>query len=282
MFETKDIDDRYLIALDLDGTLLNNEKNILPLTKEYLIELTRRGHKIVLVSGRSKHNINRYYKELGLNTPIIALNGAHVIYPSFEGKNDLIYPIPKSVIKKFIDKFDENSFVNIMGESKYNSYFLKENHIFPFFFDPGDLNVHIGSFKDLNEDLLTIIIQSSDTKRNKAMLKFFEEEKCGFSIRFWHDIPVFGEFYHFNINKGTSLLKVADIYKIKRDNIIAFGDAPNDLDMLSVAKYSYAMQNAHQSVKDIAKNTTLYDNDNEGIYYALKDFFDSDLEEKDV
>ena len=73
--------DSYLIAFDMDGTLLNDKKNISFLTRHYLKKLSRQGHKIVLASGRPSRAMNRYYDELGLSTPMICYNGAYLFSP---------------------------------------------------------------------------------------------------------------------------------------------------------------------------------------------------------
>ena len=56
----------YLIAFDMDGTLLNEKKNIPSKTRRYLLKLAKKGHKIVLASGRPSRALKQYYEQLKL------------------------------------------------------------------------------------------------------------------------------------------------------------------------------------------------------------------------
>ena len=80
---------RYLIALDLDGTLLKDDKTISPTTKKYLKELEDKGHLIVLTSGRALRSVLEYYKDIGLSTsPVIAYNASSI--PEIIGDKTLL------------------------------------------------------------------------------------------------------------------------------------------------------------------------------------------------
>ena len=70
-----------LIAVDLDGTLLTAEKNILPRTKKALQEAMRQGHRVVISTGRPYRASKAYYDALQLDTPIVNFNGALVHHP---------------------------------------------------------------------------------------------------------------------------------------------------------------------------------------------------------
>ena len=72
--------EKYLIALDMDGTLLNKSHVISKTTSDYFKQLEKDGHIIVIASGRPVRGIMNFYKELELDTPIICYNGAY-IYP---------------------------------------------------------------------------------------------------------------------------------------------------------------------------------------------------------
>ena len=90
---------KYLIALDMDGTLLNNNNQISNLTKEYLINLASQGHKIIISSGRPIRGIISYYNELKLDTPIICYNGAY-IYPGKENIEEYCFSFSYKLIKQ--------------------------------------------------------------------------------------------------------------------------------------------------------------------------------------
>ena len=61
----------YLICLDLDGTLLNDNKEISPYTKQVLTELQQCGHYVMIATGRPYRASQMYYHELNMNTPVV-------------------------------------------------------------------------------------------------------------------------------------------------------------------------------------------------------------------
>lgn len=73
--------DQHLIALDLDGTLLTNEKTISPTTKRVLEKAKQEGHIVMIATGRPYRSSAMYYSELDLSTPIVNFNGALVHHP---------------------------------------------------------------------------------------------------------------------------------------------------------------------------------------------------------
>ena len=72
---------QHLIVLDLDGTLLTDQKVISPKTKAILNQARKDGHQVMIATGRPYRASEIYYRELGLNTPIVNFNGAFVHHP---------------------------------------------------------------------------------------------------------------------------------------------------------------------------------------------------------
>ena len=72
----------YLIAVDMDGTLLNSKKKISLKTYFYLRKLSKQGHKIILASGRPIRALKFYYDKLKLDTPMVCYNGSFIYSPT--------------------------------------------------------------------------------------------------------------------------------------------------------------------------------------------------------
>src|SRR4051812_43449074 len=96
--------ERHLIIIDLDGTLLNkdfstlNQKN-----KAILQELKKRGHKICIATGRNYLSALPFYKEIGLDTFLITYNGAYINHPLSEVSSSMAtIAIANSVIKDIL------------------------------------------------------------------------------------------------------------------------------------------------------------------------------------
>lgn len=92
----------YLICLDLDGTLLNDNKEISDYTKSFNF-LTKQGHYLMIATGRPYRASQIYYHELNMNTPIVNFNGAYVHHPKaddFETKHEVLdVDIARSMIE---------------------------------------------------------------------------------------------------------------------------------------------------------------------------------------
>lgn len=262
---------KYLIAVDMDGTLLNSNHQISTETKEYLKNLAKDGHKIIISSGRPIRGIISYYQELELTTPIICYNGSY-IYPGQENDfPEYCFAFPKEKILQIINDIGYDKLDNIVLETNKDIYFLKDDESLDVFFTKKNMNVHIGKIEDnLNEDTMTMLIKIKDVKYNDTIQSAIDKHP-NIKLRFWS-----GKWYHISeiyfdsINKGQALKKIADYYNINQDHIIAFGDATNDIELLSFAGTGIAMINAEDELKEFSDKISEFDNNHNGIKIELE------------
>lgn len=266
-------DNKFLIVLDLDGTLLNQDSKISSSSFKYLQELISYGNKIVLASGRSDSNLLKFYNKLKLDTPLISYNGSKISFPG-TNKKEIAYCLDKDIIFKFINHFGQDKFVNIMAEDDNNAYFKKRYELFESFFSADKKEIKIGNIlENIKEDLFSFIVQSDSSKDNELLNDYLKSISDDYRLRFWYDAPLFGEFYQVGINKGSALEKVIDMLKFKKENVIAFGDGSNDAEMLETAFHSFAMVNGAKILKEKAKYTTKYSNAEDGVIKAVEGLF---------
>ncbi len=264
----------FLLVFDLDGTLLTSEQTISPKTKGILQYLASLGNVITIASGRPPRSVKTYMDELDLKCPFICYNGTLIDNPYDGSFTPFRRWIPKEVVYDLLSHFGEDLFANMMIEDEFNQYYLKENKAYTYFFHPEDMNVHIGSIIDhLKGDVMTIVMEVKEEKSWKEIREYIDSKYEKLSVRVWLDAPRFGEFFFYDTNKATSIEWLANYYHIDRAHILAFGDAMNDAQMIQYAGVSFAMKNGAEELKRIAVQTTAFDHDHEGIYYALKDFF---------
>ena len=263
---------KFLIVLDCDGTLLSEEKKILPKTKSYLMELANRGNIITMASGRPDRAVLPYYRELNCHGPFIGYNGSIIIDP-----DDSSFPVfkkkyPKEIIRDFLNHFQIEDFENIMAEDEKNLFFLHEEHEYENYFHPEGMNVYYGPMKDaLVDDLFGFIISLKTPNLIKKVEDVIAKyDDIGF--RPWTDTNAIGEFFFYSVNKSTAIEKLQRYYHIDRAHVMAFGDANNDIEMIKKAGVSFAMKNGSDTIKQVADFITPEDNDHEGIYHALKQF----------
>lgn len=265
--------EKHLIVLDMDGTLLNSNKGISSLTKNYLLELVNQGHKIILASGRPVRALISYYNELGLDTPMICYNGAYVTNPHSKEYDSTAFKFPSQDCKEIIEDLGHH-ICKVMCESEDTIFIDKEDsYLNDYFWYGGMYLVHGEVNKTLNVDPLTFIAKCRGNIDKDFICKTVEKHK-NIKARFWTGAPYF-ELYRTEASKGGCMLDIANMYGIKKENIIVYGDADNDIEMFEYAAISVAMSNSKSKVKENATIITEYDNDHDGIYYSLKEILDS-------
>lgn len=116
----------YLIALDLDGTLLTSQKTIDRSTAAYLRKLSKH-HVIVLASGRPYRSMIKYYHQLQLTAPMICYNGAFVTSP-LENNQHKAFEFPKEVVKAIYLDVGDAYLDNVMCETNEDIWLLQEEN----------------------------------------------------------------------------------------------------------------------------------------------------------
>ena len=92
----------------MDGTLLKDNKRVPFLTKIYLRKLEKKGHYVVLTSGRPPHALEKYYNKIGLSSPIISFNGCYVYNPKDKNFEITKFEFPKEIIHSIYITFKMN------------------------------------------------------------------------------------------------------------------------------------------------------------------------------
>lgn len=200
----------YLIAFDMDGTLLNEKKTISRRTKRYLIKLSKQGHKIVLASGRPSRALKRYYNELKLNTPMVCYNGAYVFSPNDPNFKPIEFEFPKEVIVDVIKKIRPH-IKNVMCEDEQNIWVDKKDEYLDKFFWYEDMNVIKGDLAEtLHKNPMTCIVQTPFEYRDTHEIEKVMEAYPNLAARFWTGSPYF-ELYYKQTSKGSSIEKLLSI-----------------------------------------------------------------------
>lgn len=264
----------YLIALDLDGTLLTEKHQITTHAKNILKQLKNEGHKVMIATGRPFHSSEIYYRELELNTPIINHNGAYVHTPGQKNADVQFEYLNKeaalSILKELEKRFD---LVALSAEQTNTVYLQKTSPIFDMLYSFGTPNIIRGKIlKHMKEAPISILVHSRDEET--AAINEFLEKNYGTYIehRCWGMPTSVIEITKKGINKAEALKKIARQFQIERKQIMTFGDQDNDLEMIDFAGVGVAMGNAHPKVKAVAKHIT-DSNEQDGVAKFLEKYF---------
>lgn len=263
--------DKHLIALDLDGTLLKDDKTISEKTKAVLNQVQNDGHVVMISTGRPYRASEMYYKELNLQSPIVNFNGAFVHHPLDAGWGVYHQPLPLEAVKDIIEISNQYSIQNIIAEVMDHIYLHYHDEKLIDFFKLGNLSVTYGDLRNFLKNDPTSLLIHSDEKNVEKINSYLAETKAEvIEHRSWGaPYPVI-EIVKHGINKAIGVKKVADYYGIPQSRVIAFGDEDNDLEMLEFAGHGVAMGNAIDMAKHVAKNVTL-SNEEDGIAVYLEE-----------
>lgn len=268
--------DKYLICLDLDGTLLRDDKTISNETKEYLRFLENQGHQVCLTSGRPTYNVKKYYDDIGLkSSPIISFNG-HIAKSTQKNIEYLSHFFSKDEVLALYKLLRENNLGSTFLVMDENTIFAtKKDDFLLSFYSSKKTKVNISeNFENIFtiDKVLNIVFSLNSFEEKDKTKKIIIDNFPDFDPRFWGDYP-FSEIYRKGVSKSNSIDELANVLNIKKDHIIVFGDAQNDYEMIKNHPNSYVMKNGLDRLKSIAKIVTEFDNNKDGVLIELKKIF---------
>lgn len=255
-----------LIVSDMDGTLLRSNHELSPEFKEVYHQLIDKGIQFVPASGRQFYSITSYFAEEQVNMPIIAENGTYVTY---NGKEVFVDELDKDIVKEIILESRKIDGAHLVLAGKNAAYVeSKDADFLEFFQNFYSKNVIVDDLLAIeNEQFIKIAINHPNGSEENLYQNFkrFEANNLNIVIsgEVWLDIMNNGT------NKGKALKELQNKLNISAEETMVFGDYMNDIEMLKLAKYSFAMENAHPDVKAIA-NFEAPSNDDDGVLQIIK------------
>ncbi len=250
-----------IIATDMDHTLLNDD-SVLPVEFSQLLDdLSELNVEFVCASGRTLASLHKKVQEDKNRVSFVSDNGAIVEY-----HGEIIYksPLNTDAWHKMVLKGRESIETSIIVTTTDTPYIeihsdLHRSMLREYYPD----FIEVDNILDYDLEAIKLTYLSLDnTIENYDELIFpafgtdFNSVRAG---HMWIDIM------NKNVNKGNGLKILLDRYELTSDNLMAFGDFHNDIEMLELASYSYAVSNAQQDVKDVAKEIIGSNNDNSVI-----------------
>ncbi len=254
-----------LIVTDMDGTLLDDHKNINEEFHEIYNELRSRGIKFVVASGRHYSEMHKYFKPQYNDMIYIAENGGQIVY---EDEEIFASTMDIENIKNIAEDAIKINGVDIIISGSEYLYFYNYNNkskeeIRDFYFK---FKV-IDDFSQINEKVFKISIYNelgSDYHTHKTIYDNWEDTMTVTPASFvWTDI------YNKEVNKGVAVNVLKEKFGIRDEEVMVFGDYNNDIEMLKQGFHSYAMENASEEVKKTARFMAKNNNDN-GVLEIIK------------
>ncbi len=269
-----------VVAIDIDGTLINGQTQCTDRTEQAVKKLIDTGREVYIVTGRLSTTSMAFAKQVGIQKYMINSNGAIVwdmqaqkpIYEKslqLEEVEYLISQIRKYKLMCMIYDPSEYYYENV---NEYQLQYLARAPI------PG-VNQN---FDELNLSFIQKLFIMGD---HEEIVKFYGElvDKYGDSLTILLTTPVVHnmanpdspakciEIMANGVNKGIALKEFVESQGYSMDEVVAFGDDVNDKEMLGMAGWGVAMHNAHPIVKESARTETLSNND-DGVAYFIENY----------
>ncbi len=267
-----------LVAIDLDGTLLDSTKEISTRNKKAIASAMEKGVKIVICSGRVYSGARLYAKQIGSKDPIIACNGA-VITEKVDGRVIYSNYLHTEACMKINDILHKNDlyFHVYAGDTMYTEklgytslkYFEKNKSL------PKEDRVEIEIVEDMASKLKSLsekVLKFVAVADNREQLKIARYE-----IEQLQNVDVMSSNYdnfevlQKGVSKGEALKKISEYLKVPPSEMIAIGDNENDISMFKYAGLSVAMENGEDFAKEAAQYVTASNND-DGVAEAIERF----------
>lgn len=268
-----------LFIADMDGTLLNDDKQLSEKDIQTIKKLPDFGIQFAIATGRHDSMIKSYLRHLNLKVPVISCNGALVREP-FSDHVLVAEALPKVHSLKIIDlcrdmnvDFHIYGHNSIFGESLTNKmlYYDGLNELLP----PEERTnlVIVPDTKETvvneKEPLYKFIIFS---ERNHNRPDIFDRLADIEGLTACQSMPTLCDVMKGGISKAYALNKLSKKLGIKRNRIAAIGDQLNDIDLIEYAGLGIAVANAEDELKEKADVVTTSSNNEDAVSEAIESF----------
>lgn len=257
-----------LLAVDIDGTLLNSKGKLTEETKKIIIKAIQNKVVFVISTGRPIQGVESLIDEIGFDLPFITYNGAMVVkgksreilYEKNLSRQDAqeVYNYGEKYNTTMIIWAKNKLYVNVVNEKSREYSKLASTDL-----------IKINRLEEIEDDITKILCYD-----DHSILENYQNELriiLNKNINNHFSRPYFLEFVDSNATKAIAIEKLCDYFSINIKETIAIGDGYNDLSMIKVAGLGVAMENAPQEIKDTAKYVTT-SCDEEGVANVIKKF----------
>lgn len=268
--------DSKALFLDLDGTLLNDQKEVTPGNRRAIARALAAGHRIVITTGRPLVSAMGQAGQLGLTGPgcfLIAYNGG-VLYGLGAGQVIFQKTIPLELVQP------------VFAEASRRGIHIQTYSAAQVLVEPRCATGTAARYCRLTGMTYAVVpdIRELEEPPAKMLVIDYRQQTPLYDFRDWV-LSRFGDrldsFFSCNqyleivprgLSKGSALLRLAELLGIPREGTVAVGDAANDLPMLQAAHVGVAMCNGTEEVKALADDVTTRDNNHDGVAQVIEKY----------
>ncbi|MGG4490721.1 Cof-type HAD-IIB family hydrolase [Metabacillus idriensis] len=247
-----------VIFFDIDGTLLNHDKEIPDSTRTAIEDLKKAGHHVAIATGRAPFMFEDLRQELGIDS-FVSFNGQFVV---FEGKVIFKNPLNTERLEELYE---------FALTSNHPLVFMSDDTMMSTESDHPYIHESMGSLKFMHPEQDADFYRNREIYQTLLFCKEGEEEVYkkyeDFHIIRWHELAT--DILPFGGSKAEGIKKLMERLDIEKKDVYAFGDGLNDLEMIKYVGTGVAMGNAVPELKELADEVTT-DVNQDGILNGLK------------
>ena len=260
-----------LIAMDLDGTLNNDEKRITPRTRDALMAAQAAGIRLALASARPSPGLHRERDALRMQEHrgvLMSYNGGRIV-DAASGETLFETSMPMEAAREVLRALEKLPVTPILDDGR--QFYVTDREGFKVDYECRNNNmscVQVANLADFLHFAPVKILMSVDPKQIAAVQREIASLLPD-DLTVVQTAAFYLEVIPRAINKGQGVLDICRALQMLPEEVVAFGDAENDIPMLRAAGVGVAMGNADPAVKAAADMVTLSNNE-DGIAYALE------------
>ncbi|MDO5608759.1 MAG: HAD family hydrolase [Capnocytophaga sp.] len=253
-----------LIISDIDGTLVNDRKQLSENFAAVAKLMHDRNVRFCAASGRQFQSLEQLFAHIPYEMGYVSDNGAYIRY-----RDEDIFenPITYEAVKPVLNACETIEGIGVAICGKKKAYLKTDNEaVYEEVLLHYPALERVTSFDGIDDVIFKITVcdeKGSRTNSYPQLAHFEDQFKVVVSGTTWLDIT------HKHVNKGNAIRLLQEMWGITPDETVVFGDQLNDLEMMQSARYSYAMKNAQDEVKQLANYVTEYDNNHEGVIQKI-------------
>ncbi len=257
-----------LVATDLDGTLLHTDGTVTARTREVLNAVEELGVTVVFVTGRPVRWMDDLWEHVGGHGLAIVSNGG-ILYDVHARAVRMARPIPVEVSLETAKTLREAVPGTTFAMERVEG-FAKEPGFMPRLPPPPDLVE--GPAEEILDEHVVKLLARHDEMEPEPFWAEVESHVGHLVTTTWSSVGALVEMSAAGVSKASTLELLCADKGIDRSEVLAFGDMPNDLPMLEWAGTSYAMANAHATVRELADHVAP-SNEDDGVASVLAEIF---------
>jgi Cof subfamily protein (haloacid dehalogenase superfamily) len=284
-----------LIAIDMDGTLVNKQLKVTKENSKVIKEAINDGHHVVIATGRSYDEARHTLEDAELHLPLICVNGAEIRSKEWE----ILSSIPLQFsqyedIKRILDEediyYELYTSKGTYTDDREKAYEVMKDIVITSNPEATDDDIQKAALRRFRLGLVSVVgdFEKLLNQKDIEVYKFlaFSSDNAKLKRAFQHLQAVDAlavsssadnnlEITNSEAQKGVALKRFAELKGIPLENTMAIGDNYNDVSMLEIAGFPVAMGNAVDEIKEMAAFVTK-ENDQSGVAFAIQKFLETE------